>query len=170
MRRRILAVGLLSYKVMRKLAKRRVSKSVLVFFMAIELVGLYAYWMHTRPVGERAFLIKSGERYLLAWKDSYQVAGMQFFDSTEAALTFARTTLELSPKAQATDDNIEAIWVRKDFNRTILYWKTSNVEFVNRLTFRDQKDAQFFENAFRRGAYVTSPIGHSINFMPISAK
>lgn len=63
-------------------------------------------------------------------------------------------------------DEVERVWVEERNGKSVLQWKTFQVQDLHRWTFTRQNDADFFVGAFQKGAYTASPFGHALFFGP----
>lgn len=138
-----------------------------LFLAAFEVsVGIY-FWDHTKPSTLNGYLIKNGDAYVVLWKNDWNEDLLSSHASISDALRFAEKDLGLHI-SQTAEGNpaLEHMWLRSDIGKTVLYWKTLEVEFLNRLTFKKESDALLFERIFRSGGYTPSPYGHAISLMP----
>ena len=133
------------------------------------VVGRFA-WTHSEPKPQHGFLIKHGNQYVVAWKPGEFPVEMATHESLADAVRFARNELKLhSGYNPRTSLNVEHAWLRSDNGQFRLYWKSWEFPNLNRLTFQNERDALYFYNAFRSGAYTGSPIGHAIALVPVQA-
>ncbi len=151
---------------MKRTSKKKLIQIALVLLTLIEVAGISVFWKLTEPVSMKGALIKDGARYILRWENSDKTADAKEFASPQEAVDFARNELQLEVGANPNfSDSIENVWVRNEMGKKIVFWKTVGLPFVNRLTFTNLAHADLFESSFRKGAYSTSPVGHSISFI-----
>ena len=150
-----------------KLEKRNRTK-VLVVVVMIELLLGGFIWSHSKNQSVvLGFLVKNGNRYVIAWKDEYTGYDSHSYSTLKEALHFVHDDLKLSPgRNPLVDEEVEFVWLQERFGAYVLMWKTLNFSFLNRLTFQNEADANYFEDAFKRGSYTPSPFGHSVLFVP----
>lgn len=147
-----------------------VRRSILLAILALELVWVASRLMYPPVAAPRALrgsLVKSGQEYHFGWLNELGEFRIVIHPSIEKALSFAQKELGLQPgRNPLYDDNMERIWqsVRKD--KFVVLWKRFDLEFLHQLSFDSRRDADFFEQMFKQGAYSTSPLGHSVNFIP----
>ena len=124
-----------------------------------------ALWVYqqTEPIATRGYLIKNGLEYLLIWNVSdgteRVVRGPELAPLVRLAADKLKLVMSANPNPR---DTLESVWLRQDIGRYKLFWKTLQLPYLNRLTFRGIDEAKAFEAAFRRGSYSPSPYGHSI--------
>lgn len=150
-----------------KIEKRNRTK-VLVVAVLIELILGGLVWKHTKSQSVvLGLLVKNGNSYVIAWKDEYTGYDSHSYSTLKEALHFVQDDLRLSPgRNSLVDEEVEFVWLQERFGAYVLMWKTMNVSFLNRLTFQNEADANYFEDAFKRGSYTSSPFGHSVLFVP----
>jgi len=120
------------------------------------------------PLPSRAFLVKVGPEYVLGWRKGEVEVETATYKKVDDALLFAKKELNLEPgRNPFLADDMERIWVRETSSGFVLMWKTVNLQHLNELTFSREYEAKAFEAAFRSGAYSTSPLGHSVNLIPV---
>ena len=117
---------------------------------------------HTPP--ETAFLVKSPSGYSLVYFDQGSVVAEEFRTLKMAFQAASNQRLEVT-SANKAHSIVDRVWSERDGKKTVLYWKMSSTALVNRLTFDQRADADFFREAFLSGAYSPSPHGHSIFFV-----
>lgn len=151
---------------MERTHKKRLIQIALMVLTLAEVAGISFFWKLSEPVSLRGSLIKDGARYILRWENSDKTIEAKEFGSPQEAVTFAKNELQLEVGANPNfSDLIENVWVRNEMGKKIVFWKTTGLPFVNRLTFTNLAHADLFEAAFRKGAYSTSPVGHSISLV-----
>lgn len=150
--------------------KSNLRSGLLLFCLLVINLLLVGYVkLESRVFAQKAFLSKHGEKFVIAYKDRDENVEMFSFNSLKQALEYLNVNLRVRvvPSLASLDYPIEHVWVRKDIGKSVLYWKFSGNEFLNKLTFQDERDAEFFAHAIRTGAYSPSPLGHSISLMPM---
>ncbi|NBX81942.1 hypothetical protein EBQ90_02505 [bacterium] len=143
----------------------------LLLMLTIGEIGLIGFvWKSTEPESLRAALSKEGTRYILRWENTDHSVEFKTFSSPIEALEFAQQELSLRPGVNPKfNDSLENLWVRNDMGRRMIFWKTWGFDMVHRLTFKDEAHAAVFENAFKKGAYSPSPIGHAIYLVKVAS-
>ncbi len=147
------------------------------WFLLLAIVGLQVFvggllWQsgQTSPA-LMGFLSERHGHFVLGWTD--QVEGLKFveYSTLGEALNFAGTNLKLTtghtPRADLTP---EAVWIQERFGNPVVFWKIDANKDLFQMTFESKTDALYFANAFRRGSYTPSPIGHSILLIPSLSK
>ncbi len=142
---------------------------IVLTLLAVNLVLVGYVKLESRIFAQKAFLSKHGDKFVIAYKDRDENVEMYSFEKLSQALEYLNVNLRVHvvPSLASLDYPIEYVWVRKDVGKTVLYWKFSGNEELNRITFHNEADAEFFANAIRSGAYSPSPLGHSISLMPV---
>lgn len=154
---------------MKKLSYKNLGIIIALLFFDLFLVGYVK--LESKIVAQKAFLAKHGEKFVVAYKDRDENVGVLAFDSLEEALrNLKELRLEMTPSLASFNFPMEHAWLRKDIGKTVLYWKFSGREDLNKITFQSEKDAEFFASAFKQGAYSPSPLGHSLYFLPTKTK
>jgi hypothetical protein len=152
----------------RKFHQRRVPPVVMAVILALELAGLAFLMRPAASDAQRGFLVKIGQSYILGWKNLDGEVESANYDDLATAVKFAREKLALLPgKNNLSDDSVEHLWMRSGVEGHVLYWKTLNLPALHRMTFASLDEARFFERVFKMGAYSPSPLGHSVNFVPM---
>lgn len=119
--------------------------------------------VHEAP--EVAFLVKSVKGYSLVYVDKQgEIIGESFSTLHHAFQAASNRRLEVTAGGKL-HHKVEKVWSESEKGKTVLFWKMSSSRLVNRLTFEDRADADFFREAFLSGAYSPSPHGHSIFFV-----
>jgi hypothetical protein len=154
---------------LKKTGKSRSAKKVwlLLTLLLIEAVAGYSLWRSQTPTNRFGYVIKNGDLYIVLWRTTQDEIRTSEYTTLTEALKFARKNLRLNVAGGPNSKVLEHLWVRNDVGRSILYWKTLDEGYVNRLTFKKESEALLFRQAFLEGAYSTSPIGHSISLMPL---
>lgn len=153
---------------LRKLTDRQ---KVLVLFALIVVQGLSAFvvW-YTRPQEVPfAYLVKQGPQFLVVWRegDSDRIQA-NAYPTMKSALVFASDVLGLTIGSNPVNaDGLERVWIQERSGQYALLWKTARFDFLNRLTFAREAEAQAFRTAFLNGAYTAGPFGHSIFLRPL---
>ena len=112
-----------------------------------------------------AYLVKSVKGYSLVYVDGDgQIVSEPFSSLHRAFQAASNRRLEVTAGGKL-HHKVEKVWSETEKGRTVLFWKMSSSRLVNRLTFDDRADADFFREAFLSGAYSPSPHGHSIYFV-----
>lgn len=150
-----------------KIEKRNRTR-VLILVVLFELVFGGFIWSRSAPQSVVfGFLVKNGNRYVIGWKDEYTGLNSHTYGTLKEALHFLKDDLKLSRgRNPIVEQEVEFVWLQDRFGAYVLMWKTPNISFLNRLTFQSEADANYFEDAFKRGSYTPSPFGHSVLFLP----
>lgn len=145
-------------------------KLLLVFlFVEVILLGSVAYTYRQSIPPDSGFLVKNGDRYVIAWIESSKEYLYMDFGNLSEALNFAKNVLNLEANGRNFGrHSMEYIEIKDRFGAFVLVWKTAEIDFLNQLTFYSQNDAHYFLSAFKKGSYSTSPFGHSVILRPIS--
>lgn len=144
----------------------RVPAWAMVLVLALEIAAIYRVFKPDVR-SERGYLIKLGQTYVLGWREDTGVSHQVSYDNLRAALNFARDELKLLPgRNPMLVDELEHLWTRTGAEGEILYFKTTQNTFLNRMTFASVDDARTFQRIFKQGAYSPSPLGHAINLVP----
>lgn len=138
---------------------------VLLALLIIEGVLFATVSFQTKERVSRAFLIKNGNSYVIAWLNEKNENSEVVLPSLDAAIKYAKTELSLFP-ATTFQVELEHFWVQDRQGSYVLYWKTSQYNLLHHLTFNTLSDAKYFYEAFKTGAYSPSPYGHSLVLMP----
>lgn len=151
----------------RKLHQVKVHPAVMAVVLLLELF-LIGLAMRPTFYAQRGFLVKVGQNYVLGWRDADGEMQTMGYNALAPAVQFAREKLALLPgRNLLLDDSVEHMWLKSGVEGHMLYWKTMNGPILNRMTFANLDEARFFERVFKMGAYSPSPIGHSVNLVPI---
>ncbi len=134
--------------------------------LSVVLVGYIK--IQYRTLVQKAYLSKNGNQFIIAFKDQDEKIELLSYDTLEKAQIYLHEQLglELRSSLASLEFPMEYVWIRKDLGKSILYWKFSGSDHLNRMTFVNQRDAEFFEQALKKGTYSPSPIGHSLAFFP----
>ncbi len=148
------------------------SRFKIPIFILVTVEALFiGYWTSSsRPLyhAEKGYLVKNGKQYIVFWLNDEKQQSMVSLEKLSDALRFIHDELELEVATdRLTFHPLEVLWVKNNIDNYYLYWKTSNSQFLNRLTFVSQDEVDVFHNLFKRGAYTPSPIGHSVALAPI---
>jgi len=153
-----------------KIRSSRLTRWLLLLLTIGEIALIGHVWKATEPESVRAALSKEGSRYILRWVNTDQSVDIKVFSSPIEALDFAKSELSLLPGSNPNfNDSLENVWVREEMGRRMIFWKTWGLDMVHRLTFQDETHAAVFENAFKKGAYSPSPIGHAIYLVKVAS-
>lgn len=140
---------------------------VLAVVVALEVLFTIFLWQRSKPGAVLGFLIKNGDHFTIAWRDTLHGYESQDVPTIEAALKFAREELKLSAAVNPLSEyELEHVWMQDRFGTYLVMWKSSGIQFLNQITFNRRADAMFFAAAFRQGSYSPSPFGHSVLLMP----
>lgn len=143
----------------------------LLGILVIEAVFAGYLWSRSKPGAVLGFLVKNGNHFTVAWRDS--VAGYDSHDASpiDDALRFAKEELKLTAGINPFSEfELEHVWLEDRFGTTLVMWKTLGINFLNQITFNRKADALYFAAAFRQGSYSPSPFGHSILLTPVKAQ
>ena len=147
------------------LKKKLVGLSVII---AIEIVLVGILWSKTTPSPNHGFIIKSGNSYVLLWRNQDNTFEGKKYGQLRDALSFAGQNLKLKAAHNPEFPGIiERVWEREDIGKHLVFWKTTELNILHRLTFQNISEARVFADAFKHGAYTTSPYGHAIFLAPI---
>ena len=153
-----------------KLEPSHLRRWLLLLILLLE-VSWVSWYMQSTSQGifaKRGSLVRAGSEFLFGWIDQHGTFQVTSYKTAEEALRFAEEELSLHPgRNPFSDDNIEHIWRSDRRDKFLVLWKRFDHDFVHQLTFDMKLDALFFEQMFRAGAYSTSPLGHSVNFVPV---
>lgn len=141
-------------------------RGLLLCLLGTEVL-LLTGWRRWEPRAEVGYLVKLGSRYLVAYRDQNRAMRVSEHASLESALAYSEQSLGLLRGVSATSlDDLEFTWTSKRASGFVVYWKLAYFEPLNRLTFPTERDAQYFYDAFRNGAYSRSPFGHAVLLVP----
>ncbi|NBX67917.1 MAG: hypothetical protein EBR01_03010 [Proteobacteria bacterium] len=154
-----------SYKLIwaRKYCLRRFKLPIITLLLVEAL--LVAWWTSSKPVfnAVRGHLVKNGNQYVVFWINDEKQQAMIALDNLSSAVSFVRDELKLDFATNTLEHPVlESLWMKSNVESVSLFWKTTDSEFLNRLTFASYQDAEVFRDLFSRGAYSRSPIGHSL--------
>lgn len=147
--------------------QRKYRVLALLILIAFEIVfGAYTY-LTTKEVVSQAYIVKDGSLYILLWKGPNNDTNSRHYSYLHQALQFANDELDLqlgpNPNSRTT---VASVWSRDDLGKRMIYWTTEEYRFPNRLSFNRHYEAEVYNAAFKRGAYTTSPFGHSLSLVP----
>lgn len=153
------------------LSSRVKTRSLKTFFgwLALGLVTALLAVTFARATSDQApevaYLVKSAGGFSLVYiAPQGEVVAENFRTLRRAFQAASNRRLEVTAVGR-TRHSVENVWFERERGRTVLFWKMSSTSIVNRLTFEDRADADFFREAFLSGAYSPSPHGHSIYFV-----
>ena len=113
------------------------------------------------------FLVKSGSKFLVAWKEKDRDYQTRDYVRLQDALAFARAELNLQEGINPFGEHeLEPVGKNNRYGSSVVLWKSLKYSFVNQMTFQDENEANFFVQAFQRGSYAPSLFGHSILLVP----
>lgn len=139
----------------------------IAFLLLIEICVGALIWQKAKPVPAQGYVVKNGNAYLLLWRNSDKSMDSSRHNSLQEALDFADQNLGMKIGPNPTShDAATHVWAREDHGKKMVFWETENLPVLHRLTFKRPYEASVFENAFKSGAYSTSPYGHSISLVP----
>jgi hypothetical protein len=155
---------LINYGMNRK-SKQTLQKKLIGLFVIIVVeifLGTFL-WSNTKHQATSGYIVKNGNSYVLLWKNKDNTLEEKKYAFLHEALQFAQKDLGLQMGSNPNfTGNVEGVWEREDIGKHMVFWKTSDINILHRLTFRRATEAKYFADAFKRGAYSTSPLGHSI--------
>jgi hypothetical protein len=132
------------------------------------VVGFWFSGHEPRYHAQKGYLVKHGRYYIVFWQNENREQDSAKLDSLKSAIKFAHDDLALEvPITASSAHPLESLWMKNNLTSYALYWKTLDSEYLNRLTFYSQEEAESFKSFFQKGAYTPSPIGHSIALLPI---
>lgn len=145
------------------------TKIVAVLLILIIEAGLaWFVWTHSKPSARLGYIVKNGNSYILFWRDENLAPVVKNYAYLHEALNFAEEELNLRMGVNPQfDGSVEGVWERQDVGKHLIFWKTSELNVLHRLTFRRVTEAKLFARAFKSGAYSPSPYGHSIFLAPL---
>ena len=150
--------------VRRALRHRRAKIFLMIGVITVEgLIAFYLGFGRSAPA-TRGYLSKIGREYLVAWHDA-SVPNFQYatYGSLDEAILFLKGNLGLSTGHTVRPElELENVWVQDRYGSFVVFWKTEKIPFVNQISFPSEREAKFFADAFRKGAYTPSPYGHAI--------
>ena len=111
-------------------------------------------------------LVKSPDHYLIAWRTAGSLLDSHEEPDLESAVRFAHSLNLVRVVLPHSPVKLERLTIQPRAGHFVLQWKVSTTPFLNQITFRAEEEANYFADAFRQGAYATSPFGHSILLMP----
>jgi hypothetical protein len=113
------------------------------------------------------FLIKSGNKFSVAWKQKNQDFEIRDYVRLQDALAYAHQELGLSEGINPFGEyELERVWKDSRFGNTVVLWKAIRQNHLNQITFQDENEANYFMNAFQHGSYAPSMFGHSVLLVP----
>ena len=143
---------------------------VLIFLEVLVVAG----GVLSRPFRDKVelgYIVKQGKHYLVYWKTDAREQFTLEASDLRTAIQFAREELNLEcAKDRLATYPLEFNWLKPSLGGITFYWKTTNFDFYNRLTFTSQDEAELFQTLVKDGAYSPSPIGHSLALLPIQKK
>ncbi|MBY0371484.1 hypothetical protein K2X33_12405 [bacterium] len=112
-----------------------------------------------------AYLIKSGDVYVLFWRtvQDPQYRAYRFPHLGDAVRYASHLGLKRTQPPRSLV-RLEHHWLRHARTMSVLHWKSSATPEPQRLTFRSRQEAEFFQDAFSSGSYTPSPFGHALFF------
>ena len=137
-------------------------RALLVVLLALCcLEGLYLKHLWEKAAKpELGFLLKVGSSFVVAWRDPDFGFESKVFPSLEDAMgRVDGLGLNLAIRGNTT---LEYMSLKDRHGKFVLHWKTFEMRQLNRMTFNSEREAVYFANAIRRGAYTPSPFGHSV--------
>lgn len=140
----------------------------LAVLIALEITLVVHLWgqQNRVPFG---FLVKNGDVYVLIWKNDAHEYQTSIYPNLNEAMTYAINELNLQVGHNPLmEDELERLWVQDRQGVTVMFWKTSKLEYLNQMTFHRRAEADYYMKAFRTGSYTPSPFGHSIFLRPAS--
>ncbi len=131
--------------------------------LAISLGGIA--FRPAKSIKKSAFLVREESAgYLVAWKEENLDFKIRRFSNLNEAVTFVTESLSLKERQVSPRSFLEFLSIQSRFGNFVLVWKEENVKFLYQMTFQSERDAEYFRNAFHRGAYTPSPFGHAVAF------
>jgi len=141
-------------------------KFLLIFsFIAIEALYFVLLWKISDHKIDYAYLIKDGTKYVALFRVDNSYESKKYDTLFEAVSSLNEEGLTLH-RGQLVNFEIEYLSLGEFRGYFELKWKLFNINFFNRLTFKNKNEALFFEQALKKGAYSPSPFGHSLLFIP----
>ena len=129
-------------------------------------------WCYYKPLKDKVaggYIVKQGTYYIVLWSTDTKQQFMFETPDLRSAIQYAREDLGLELAHDRMNMfPLEANWLSSSVGGTTFYWKITNFNFFNRLTFRSLDEAQLFQRFVAGGAYSPSPIGHSLALYPIA--
>jgi len=142
----------------------------LLLLLALELCGAYNLTHFVRKEISLGFLVKNGSKFIVAWRDTEAGFQTRSYESVDEAMSFARKELKLiAARNPLVEHELEHVWLDNSSGGHMVVWKVLRFDFLNRLSFQNQGEAEFFLQAFRSGSYAPSIFGHSILLRPSGA-
>lgn len=146
---------------------RNLAIASLIVAALLESLLFVAIWKKSAPRAVLGFLSKSGPQYVLYWKDEENQTQLATYPDLTSAIHSVESDLGLAVAANpVANHEVENVWLNDRFGSYVLFWKRAYVGWINRITFQDKREALFFADAFKRGAYSPSPQGHAILLLP----
>lgn len=145
----------------------------LIFFAvsivaAAELLHALDQKESARPIG--AYLIKDGDRYLLAWRTRFDESYRLQHYASLASAQRQTEKLGLVLTRPGRPVLMERFSKRQSRRGTVVQWRSSFSPDAQRLTFKSEKDAQFFVEALDRGSYSPSLFGHALFYGHVDSR
>lgn len=138
---------------------------ILAGLLIFEFVLLTLFFYRTQEKVKRAFLIKNGKSYIIAWQNDEKINQKIEVETLKEALEYASSYLKLFPTRQNIFE-LEHSWLADRDGKFVLFWKNAGYPFLHHLTFDTEKEAKFYFEAYRNGIYMPSPYGHSLLLLP----
>lgn len=145
--------------------KRKILSLCVLIFVEVAF-GLFTYYS-TRAQLAQAYIVKNGNSYILLWKGTGNETYAKHYSYLHQALQYAQDELDMQiGKNPNYLPSVETVWSRDDIGKRMVFWTTSEVAAAQRLSFSRTYEADVYQAAFKKGAYTTSPFGHSLSLVP----
>lgn len=114
---------------------------------------------------ERGFLVKMGPTFQVAWSVNAGFASSDFHDLGSARQFMDKLGLRRATRTENTRFPCRTQRHVLENGDTVIQWIVADSAIVNRWTFREDSDANYFQDALENGGYSFSPQGHALLFV-----